>query len=222
VTLSPFFLSKYEMTQGQWSRFTGSNPSAYDRERYHKYWNARGEEWTSLHPVERVNWWACSIALDRLGLQLPTEAQWEYGSRAGTSTVFWCGDEKESLRGVANLLDSYAKSHGSEIYNLWEPWLDDGQTQHASVGSYAPNAFGLHDVIGNVWEWCWDGYSESFYSQSSSKDPLCDPAALSPRVYRGGSFASVASGARSADRLGGSPEFAGGALGVRPARRISP
>lgn len=97
VTLSAFLLSKYEMTQAQWERFAGRNPSTYSRTTYFAGWNADSKPWTGLHPVEQVSWLDCMQLLSRLGLTLPSEAQWEYGARAGTSTVWWCGDEKEGL-----------------------------------------------------------------------------------------------------------------------------
>jgi serine/threonine protein kinase/formylglycine-generating enzyme required for sulfatase activity len=97
VELSPYFLSKYEMTQGQWQRFTDVNPSYYHRERYSPGWNRGRKGWTALHPVEQVSWFDCEAAMKRLGLLLPSEAQWEYGARAGTKTVWWTGNEKQAL-----------------------------------------------------------------------------------------------------------------------------
>src|SRR5262249_83188 len=112
VTLAPFFLSKYEMTQGQWERMVGRNPSYFGPSHYSTICNREGKGWTSLHPVEQVSWTECAALLKRLGLLLPTEAQWEYGCRAGTSTVYWSGDAKETLADAANVADAFAKSHG--------------------------------------------------------------------------------------------------------------
>ncbi len=119
-----------------------------------------------------------------------------------------------------NLSDAYAKSNGGP-FGQWEAW-DDGNTCHAEVGQYRPNAFGLHDVHGNVWEWCMDGYDDNFYRQTGPKDPFSDPAGSSVRVNRGGAFDLVASRTRSALRLVIPPSLAVYALGARPARRITP
>jgi len=204
VKLSPFFLSKYEMTQGQWLRFTGTNPSRYDPLMYFNSWNAKGEPGDLIHPVEQVSWDDCTAMLERLGLRLPREAQWEYGARAGTTTAWWCGNEVESIIGAGNLADRYARENGGDWPN-WEDW-SDGNTSHARVGSFLPNAFGLHDVIGNVMEWCQDLYS----------------LGTSDRVHRDGPFNQHHCAARSASRETLQPEYRDAGLGLRPARAITP
>jgi len=108
------------------------------------------------------------VQLGRLGLSLPSEAQWEYGCRGGTTTVWWTGNEMESLHGAANWMDRYANEHGND---LAAKWLDDGNSNHSRVGSYLPNGFGLHDVTRNVWEWCLETTS------SSGKTPRVPPKA---------------------------------------------
>ncbi len=222
VELSPFFLSKYEMTQGQWQRFTARNPSNYSPSNWSLSWNREGKGWTSLHPVEQVSWLDCVSVTTRLGLSLPSEAQWEFAARARTSTRFWSGDGVESLEGTANVADTYGKNHGATTWTSWEDAIDDGNTVHAEVGSFAANAFGLHDVHGNVWEWCIDGWDSGFYAHSPKLDPVAPWDGAVNRVNRGGSFDLPASAARSAGRSGGSPDLRSVYLGLRPARRIDP
>ncbi len=222
ITLAPFFLSKYELTQGQWASFLGRNPSYYPKENYETDWNEGHRPWSPLQPVEQVNWTDCTETLPRLSLELPTEAQWEYAARAGTSTVWWSGNEQESLREVGNIADGYAKEHGGAGWpTLFESWLDDGNTAPAVVGSYRANAFGLHDVIGNVWEWCRDRYGRygTEVRRGDGEHLVDDPRT---RVSRGGGFFFSAVNARSASRNHDPPVYRRGGLGARPARRITP
>lgn len=215
VRLDPFLISKFEITQGQWLRLTGTNPSGY-REG-HEF--VKSEE-AARHPVEKIDWETAVRWLDRLELELPTEAQWEYAARGGTRTVWWTGDERESLRGAGNLADGYALHHGGASTWIYERWLDDGYVAHAPVGAYRPNPFGLHDVIGNVAEWCRD--SEEYFDQVPARDG--DGARFAKgrtwREARGGSFAYGAITARSARRgvfqLGSAPPL----VGLRPVRRL--
>ena len=220
VELSPYFLSKYEMTQGQWQRIAAVNPSLYGPWRYSKSWNREGNGWSSLHPVEQVNWPMCVALTESLGLSLPSEAQWECGARGGSASVYWSGDDLASLAGIANLSDAYAKANGSQSWSVWEKDHDDGNTVHARVGSFRANAFGLHDVHGNVWEWCLDGYDSDFYGKQVGKDPLSPWSGSSNRVSRGGGFYAAASYARSAFRLNFTPEYRDDSLGLRPSRAL--
>ena len=215
VTLSPYFLSKYEMTQGQWERFVGVNPS-----RYGPGSNVGGKVSTLLHPVEQVSWHDCVAVLARLDLVLPSEAQWEYGARAFADTPWSSGPEKEGLAVVGNLADAFAQANGGPSGWTYESW-SDGYGVHAPVGSFGPNEFGLYDVHGNVWEWCLDGYDGSFYGSSPPTDPVSPFVGSATRVNRGGSFNFTAVYARSANRNGDTPSIADSNLGVRPARVIT-
>ena len=116
AVLSAFFLSKYEMTQGQWERFEGRNPS---------YYRESSLAPTLLHPVEQVSWLDCQVWLPRLGLGLPSEAQWEYGTRGGTGSVWWTGEERDSLREkrAANLADQAAGRAGGTWSEI-DDWPD--------------------------------------------------------------------------------------------------
>ena len=159
----------------------------------------------------------------RLGLSLPSEAQWEYGARGGTTSVWWTGAERESLRTekAANLADQ-AAARGGATWPAIQDWpeLDDGYGVHAPVDQFAPNPFGLHNVHGNVWEWCLDGYDSRFYRQRTGENPVSNPAGSSDRVPRGGGFDSSAAYARSALRYHYTPELALNSLGLRLARAL--
>jgi formylglycine-generating enzyme required for sulfatase activity len=221
VELSPFFLSKYEMTQGQWERFVGKNPSFFLAFNFSTDWSRHGRAWSALKPVEQVSWTDCMSVMERLGLTLPSEAQWEHGCRAGQGSVYWCGDAKESLAEAGNVADAYAKAHGGQTWSVLHEAWDDGNSMTAEVGSYRPNAFGLHDVHGNVWEWCLDGYDSESYVHSPKLDPIALLRGAAGRVGRGGSFSLAASFARSAFRTGGTPGSRSNDLGLRPAMTLS-
>jgi len=219
VELQPFFLSKYEMTQAQWERFTGANPSYYGPDHGDGHSGIDG-----THPVERVSWYDSERVCRWLGLSLPSEAQWEFAARAGTSSAWWSGAERESLRGGVNLADRAAREAGAPWPQIEDwPELDDGFALHAPVDAFAPNAFGLHQVHGNVFEWCLDEYAADFYTRLHGPDPVAvdRDASGGNRVSRGGSYRSTASSARSAFRQNDDPDSALAEVGLRPARALS-
>jgi formylglycine-generating enzyme required for sulfatase activity len=216
VELDPYFLSKFEMTQDQWMRFTAQNPSAYGPG------TAPGNVvTTSLHPVEQVSWKKAIVVLERLGLVLPTEAQWERGARAGTETPWWTGSERESIGGAANLGDRFAGANGAPAWWVYESWLDDGHTTHAPVGSYRANPFGLHDVIGNAFESCRDGYGTYALSESPGDGARVgtDPRS---HIIRGGGYHTSAKRSRSSFRTDVAPDYSDYAMGLRPAMSLTP
>jgi formylglycine-generating enzyme required for sulfatase activity len=204
VRIGAFFLSKYEMTQAQWERISGSNPSqlfAYPAS-------------SSLLPVESVNWVVSAEVSMRLGLRLPSESEWEYAARAETDTIWWTGDEPESLEGAANIADrTFAQD---EVTYLHESWLDDGARRTAQVGSYAPNGFGLHDVIGNVQELC----ASTGRGDDGEGKPFVDDSRDRNIILRGGSWQSLSSVATSTIRLNWKPTAVDYDTGLRPARDI--
>jgi formylglycine-generating enzyme required for sulfatase activity len=216
IELSPFFISKYEMTRAQWLRLTGKNPSFYQAGPYTP---------TLLHPIEQVSWQDCTTWLGRAGLALPTEAQWECAARGGTDTPWWTGAERASLSEAraANLADQSAARAGAPWGDIADwPDFDDGYPLHAPIGTFSANPFGLHEVTGNLWEWCQDGLLHDFFAQSPEKDPVAVAGSSVPRVSRGGSFDLAARFARSTSRGRRMPSYSDSYLGVRPARALDP
>ncbi len=219
VTLAPFFLSKYEMTQGQWKTFTGENPSHYGSHHYYTEWDhlPADDKRLWLHPVDLVSWFDCDRVARHLALELPTEAQWEYAARAGTSTPWWTGATKETLEGAANLGDSYLIERAG--WPGLEDWMSDGFMAHAPVGTFRPNPFGLHDMAGNVYEWCRD-VSGNYTDPVRAGDGQRITTKSAHRVLRGGSSKDPAMALRSAARSSSDPAGQDDYLGVRFARSL--
>jgi formylglycine-generating enzyme required for sulfatase activity len=214
VSLDPFLISKFEMTQRQWRSATGSNPSLADPDRS---WTGSYHP-TLRNPVEGVSFDDCEETLWRLGLVLPTEAQWERAARGGTTTPWWPGRTTADFPNTENLADLTLKETGGQTA-LYDQERRDGWIGHAPVGSFAPNPFGLHDVIGNVSEWCADR-TDFYDAPFLPADGLRCRQTLDLRVVRGGSFATPAALARSAYRYGLFGRARDASIGVRPALRV--
>lgn len=211
IALDPFFLSKYEMTQGQWEGFTGANPS----------WFAAS--WPDLtgsnNPVDQVTWIDGDRELRRLGLVLPTEAQWEYACRARTSSAWSFGAEMEAIVDHGNTSDASFGRMG--LADAAFETFDDGHGVPAPVGSFRPNAFGLLDMHGNLWEWCKDGY-RNYDAPPRPGDGERVTAPESTRIARGGGWKHRAAMSRSATRSQQTQENHSASIGVRPARTLDP
>lgn len=190
----PFYMGKYEITQAQWQRVMGMNPSHFK---------------DSLNlPVEGVSYVDMQVFCRKLKtitnapFGLPTEAQWEYACRAGTTTTFHFGNELNGTQASCNGLFPFNTNIKGPFYPKTSP-----------VGKYSANPWGLHDMHGNVWEWCSDWYG------NYPKDPSGDPIGVSNgnlRIRRGGSWDSVANRCRAACRNWNIPtyrlDFAGARL----------
>lgn len=215
VRLTPFFCARHEVTKGQWTRLAGSDPSFY---RPGPPYDGDPDPVGPTHPVEQVAWPEAELTLRRNGLALPTEARWEYAARAGSRTAWWSGREPRDLAGVANVLDRRAEARFPG-WGRQEGDFDDGYCSPAPIGRFRANAFGLHDVHGNVWEWCLDPYART-PSGSRAADGLAlggDPAL---RVMRGGSFNDPATLARSSSRSPQDGSIRTPAIGLRAVRPL--
>lgn len=222
VPLAPFFLARHQLTQGQWLRLGDGRCNQDGKEnpsRYAAGFAVPPAPVTLAHPVENVTWDECDHCLRENGLLLPTECQWEAACRAGTETPWAAGKLPTDLEGFANILDETAKREAPSW--VGETFFDDGYVIHAPVGTFRPNAWGFHDMHGNVWEWCRD-VSRSYEVQPAGRDGLRgDPSDRSDRVARGGSFYGEARYARSAYRNAIAASLRNLVLGCRPARIIT-
>jgi formylglycine-generating enzyme required for sulfatase activity len=207
----PFYMGAHEVTIGQYKKFMddagykteaerdGTGGWGYNRERNDfegrkpEYsWRNPGFKQADDHPIVNVTW-TDAVAFcqwltkkERHSYRLPTEAEWEYACRAGTTTTFHAGDETERLAKVANLYDEQTAS----LFPQWKEHrvtASDGHAFTAPVGSFQPNAFGMYDMHGNVWEWCSDWHADDYYANSPTDDPQ-GPQTGSVRVRRGGSW----------------------------------
>jgi len=166
VWLDAYLISKYEMTQAQWIAAFGGNPSDLDMgSEMMGFEDSNGivyrdELIAGTHPVESVTWLEAVERLAELGLLLPTEAQWEHAARGGVSTPYTHGADASATVGTSN----YDVLAGWELADWGEQLPFDGYRYHAPVGTFAPNAYGLHDVLGNVWELCRDNYKVYYHA----------------------------------------------------------
>ena len=225
VTISrPFYMGVFQVTQKQYQLVMGSNPSSYKGDKRpveSVTWNTiRGNSstynWPNVKTVDPNTFMGRLRAKTGLdGFDLPTEAQWEYACRAGTTTA---------LNNGKNLTSQYQDSAMDEVgrygyNNGYRGGTEDGKggysDYHTTVGSYKPNDWGLYDMHGNVYEWCLDWYtSRSGFTSAAATDPE-GPASGSYRVQRGGSCYTYAQYCRSARRYGNYPSYYYGYGGFR-------
>jgi formylglycine-generating enzyme required for sulfatase activity len=212
-----FYLGQFEVTQAQYQRIMGTNPS---------YFSVTGGGKASVagmdtrdFPVENVSWEDAREFCKRLSelpeekakgrkYDLPTEAEWEYACRAGTQTPFHFGSPLNGKE--ANCDGIYPYGTGQKGPSL---------QRTCKVGSYSENAFGLCDMHGNVWEWCQDRYDSKYYGSGSNKDPQ-GPDGGDSRVLRGGSWGNGARDCRAAYRFRVGPAYRSNDVGFRVRLRL--
>ncbi len=212
-----FWIAKTELTQGQWKQVMGNNPSVIQRDNL---------------PVDLVEWSDVQAWMGKMNQEhppapgwkwaMPTEAQWEYACRAGTTTPIYSGPLEILGERNAPALDPIAWYGGNSSVgytgdgfdtSIWpEKQYPGGRAGVRDVGGKLPNAWGIHDMLGNVWEWCEDWYD--VYPLGSVTDPTGPPTGTT-RVMRGGSWGNGAVVCRSAVRGEDSPENKGEGLGFR-------
>ncbi|WLE98462.1 MAG: SUMF1/EgtB/PvdO family nonheme iron enzyme [Candidatus Electrothrix communis] len=190
VKLSDFYIAKYPVTQEQWQAVTGENPSGF-----------QGEQ----QPVEKVSWHDTQEFLEKLnqitgkGFRLPTEAEWEFAARGGIYSQGYKYAGSDRLKQVG--------------------WYDDNSDdQTHEVGLLLANELGLHDMSGNVWEWCRDWFSDKYYEECHKRGVMENPQGPdkgTDRVLRGGSWIFHPVVCRSVDRYRTGPEIRRGFVGFR-------
>jgi len=230
VTVSSFYMGKYEVTQKEYKEIMGVNPSSFKRDNLPveqvtwydavEYCNKRSQK-EGLTPAYTINKnqsdpnntsnldtvkWTVNLNRNANGYRLPTEAEWEYACRAGTTTPFSTGN---------NITTGQANYNGNNPYNNNAKGENRGKI--TPVGSFAPNPWGLYDMHGNVYEWCYDWYGN--YSIDAQTDPR---GAVSGafRVARGGSWNNTAGNARTAYRFAYTPSYRFLNIGFRLVRPL--
>ncbi len=241
VTIAtPFYLGRYEVTVEQFRRFVEETGYATDAEKgtgfqgafgwdrdtmefkmNDKYsWRNTGFAQADSHPVVNVSWNDAMEFCKWLGnkdgkrCRLPTEAEWEYACRAGTTTRYYHGDDVEGVAKVGNVADADFEAQYPELKGVIK--ASDGYAYTSPAGTFSPNPFGLYDMHGNVWEWCADWYDLEYYAMSLTDDPM-GPGTGEERVYRGGGWFNCARGFRSSSRSAGPPDNRHLTLGFRVA-----
>ena len=194
VVISSFYIDKYPVTQEQYKKVMGQNPSRWKADKNPveqvrwsdavKYCNARSLK-EGLQPCYDLQTWECNFEAN--GYRLPTEAEWEYACRAGSKTQYFFGNDSSKLTDYA--------------------WVDSNAGgKPRQVGQKKPNPWGLYDMHGNVWEWCNDFYQVDYYQKSPEENPR-GPKDGETKVVRGGAWKFSADSSRSGYRYNEDPGY---------------
>ena len=197
VSVGAFLIGKYQVTNDEYARYLTANPSAGEPS---EWFNRRFNQ--SRQPVVGVSWDDARAFAEWSGCRLPTEVEWEYAARAGTTEPFLDGESEKDLDLVG--------------------WFsgNSGGVSHA-VGGKAANAWGLYDVLGNVWEWVEDDWHDNYNGAPVDARAWVEQQRAASRVYRGGSWLASARICRVAIRNWGLPVVRASLQGFRVARSLS-
>jgi formylglycine-generating enzyme required for sulfatase activity len=238
----PFWIGTHEVTVGQFRKFveatnyktaaeaTGEGGFSYnsDTQRLEpdntSSWRHTGFKQSDTHPVVNVNWddakafceWLSKT--EKATYRLPTEVEWEYACRAGTTTRWPWGTEQECVEGMANVCDHSLRR--AYPFAKWSMEWDDLYAFTAPVGTFPPNAFGLYDMQGNVFEWCADAWQATDYAGKPAPDEFV-PDTTDMRHVRGGSYLSLIMFTRSSDRVGLKSKLRNAITGFRVVRDVT-
>ena len=228
--ISAFAMSKYNVTVGQFRIFVDTTSYRTEAEKAGGCFVFNGRDWkrqagnswktpgykqNDQHPVTCVNWndaqaytkWLNTIGLRRY--RIPTEAEWEYAARSGGQNERFAGfSDVSQLYKYANFCDSNCEMS-------WKTaGQNDGYKGTSPVGNFKPNALGLYDMTGNLWQWVGDWYGEKYYNKSPKDNPT-GPLSGTDRVVRGGSWLNTPTDVRAADRNNCPPDYSAFDLGIR-------
>jgi len=226
ISVTRFAMGRYEVTVGQFRRFVNATGYQTDAEKLNSCWvngDKEGKNWRNLsfsqndnHPVICISWNDATAYTNWLSQQtgqsyrLPTEAEWEYAARAGTTRSRYWGNNPNSACRYANVADKTAKNQ----FSNWEiHHCTDGYIYTAPVGRFKPNAFALFDMLGNVWEWTCSEYQDKY----AGKESRCANGG-SRLIFRGGGWDDIPGNVRTANRNDDPSDYRYDDVGFRLAR----
>ena len=223
VELDAFYMDQYEVTNAEYRGFVAATghpaprgigyTAVYERLK-HNYepWDDPGFNHPN-QPVTTVTWFDATAYCKWVGKRLPTEAEWEKAARGGLEGTRYPWGNAEPNHTSANFADSQTE------FEWRSPDVDDGFLFTAPVGTFSPNGYGLYDMAGNVWEWCADWYSPTYYSDAQGAErPLRNPKGPDTgerRVLRGGTWYRAAHTIRNAERISDYPDSSLNVVGFR-------
>ena len=186
VTVSDFYMGRYPVTNEEYQRFLETNSQIKEP----GYWGDRSYN-QPRQPVVGVSWYDAKAYAEWAGLQLPSEAQWEYACRAGTQTRYSWGDKRDCSKA----------NYGNSNSEFAKECKDINPGKPSAVGNYPPNKFGLYDMHGNVWEWCEDHWHDNYNGAPDDGSVWVAKGEGALRVFRGGSWINFAELCRAASRF---------------------